>query len=121
MRPTVGLIPRAVWFAGFRIEPDVSVPAQKLAVVPMPELEAPVASAGRPSFVRSPVAFERHGAASSRHVGRVDGVLERDEDPVQRAAHLAGGALAVPRRAGGLVPVHSLLHGPGPGTNVHVP
>ena len=44
------------WFAGLRIEPDVSVPtfaAQKLAAVPMPELEPPVESAGRPSKVAS--------------------------------------------------------------------
>ena len=35
------------WLAGLRIDPDVSVPtlaAQKLAAVPMPELEPPVAS-----------------------------------------------------------------------------
>ena len=39
-------------FAGLRIEPDVSVPtlaAQKLAAVPVPELEPPVDSTGRPS------------------------------------------------------------------------
>src|SRR5215207_1013742 len=36
------------------MDPDVSVPtlpAQKLAAVPMPELDPPVASAGRPSNV----------------------------------------------------------------------
>ena len=53
IRPTVGLMPTSMfWFAGLRIEPDVSVPtfaAQKLAAVPMPELDPPVASAGRPS------------------------------------------------------------------------
>jgi hypothetical protein len=40
------------WFAGLRIEPEVSVPTlatQKLAAVPIPELDPPVASAGRPS------------------------------------------------------------------------
>ena len=46
MRPTVGLMPTSMfWLAGLRIEPDVSVPtlaAQKLAAVPMPELEPPV-------------------------------------------------------------------------------
>ena len=44
------------WFDGLRIEPDVSVPTlatQKLAAVPMPELEPPVASTGRPSPVAS--------------------------------------------------------------------
>jgi hypothetical protein len=44
------LIPTSiVWFAGLRIDPEVSVPtfaAQKLAAVPMPELEPPVRSAG---------------------------------------------------------------------------
>src|SRR2546426_12349543 len=57
MRPTVGLIPTSMfWFDGLRIEPDVSVPtlaAQKLAAVPIPELEPPVGRAGRPSLVRS--------------------------------------------------------------------
>ena len=57
IRPTVGLIPTSMfWFEGERIDPDVSVPtlaAQKLADVPMPELEPPVASAGRPSRVAS--------------------------------------------------------------------
>ena len=44
------------WFDGLRIEPEVSVPtfaAQKLTAVPMPELEPPVESAGRPSKVAS--------------------------------------------------------------------
>jgi len=42
------------WLDGLRIDPEVSLPtfaAQKLAVVPAPELEPPVASAGRPSPV----------------------------------------------------------------------
>ena len=37
------------WFAGLRIEPDVSVPtlaAQKLTAVPTPELEPPVVEHG---------------------------------------------------------------------------
>jgi len=40
--------------AGLKIDPEVSVPtfaAQKLAAVPMPELEPPTNSAGRPSAV----------------------------------------------------------------------
>ena len=44
------------WLEGLRMEPEVSVPtlaAQKLALVPMPELEPPVASTGRPSPVAS--------------------------------------------------------------------
>ena len=53
MRPTVGLMPTSMfWFDGLRIEPDVSVPtfaAQKLTLVPAPELEPPVVSTGRPS------------------------------------------------------------------------
>ena len=53
----MGLIPTSMfWFDGLRIEPEVSVPtfaAQKLTAVPMPELEPPVASAGRPSKVAS--------------------------------------------------------------------
>ncbi len=61
-RPTVGLMPTSiVWLAGFRIEPDVSVPtlaAQRLAAVPIPELDPPVASTGRPS--------ERPGRGSGR-------------------------------------------------------
>jgi hypothetical protein len=43
-----------VRLAGLRIDPDVSVPtlaAQKLAAVPMPELDPPVGSTGRPSEV----------------------------------------------------------------------
>src|SRR4051812_24177513 len=52
-RPTVGLMPTSMfWFAGLRIDPDVSVPtlaAHRLAAVPIPELEPPVCSAGRPS------------------------------------------------------------------------
>ena len=55
-RPTVGLMPTSMfWFDGLRIDPDVSVPtfaAHKLAAVPMPELDPPVASTGRPSLVR---------------------------------------------------------------------
>ena len=54
-RPTVGLMPTSMfWLDGLRIDPDVSVPtfaAQKLAAVPMPELEPPVLSTGRPSKV----------------------------------------------------------------------
>ena len=57
MRPTVGFTAASMfWFAGLRIEPEVSVPtlpAQKLDAVPIPELEPPVASAGRPSNVAS--------------------------------------------------------------------
>ena len=53
MRPTVGLMAASMfWLEGLRMEPEVSVPmlaAQKLAAVPMPELEPPVKSAGRPS------------------------------------------------------------------------
>jgi hypothetical protein len=44
------------WFDGLRIDPDVSVPtlaAQKLAAVPMPELEPPVPSTGRRRRVAS--------------------------------------------------------------------
>src|SRR5690242_17251158 len=55
IRPTVGLIAASMfWFAGVRIEPDVSVPtfpAQKFAAVPMPELDPPGARIGRPSAV----------------------------------------------------------------------
>ena len=55
MRPTVGLTAASMSDSmGSRIEPEVSVPtlaAQKLADVPMPELEPPVFSAGRPSNV----------------------------------------------------------------------
>ena len=57
MRPTVGLIPASMfWFDGLNTDPEVSVPtlaAQKLAAVPTPELDPPVASAGRPSNVAS--------------------------------------------------------------------
>ena len=53
MRPTVGLIAASMfWFDGLRIDPEVSVPtlpAQKFAAVPMPELEPPVCRTGRPS------------------------------------------------------------------------
>ena len=45
MRPTVGLMPTSMfWFAGLRIEPDVSVPtfaAHRFAAVPIPELDPP--------------------------------------------------------------------------------
>ncbi len=44
------------WFDGLRIDPEVSVPmfaAQKLEAVPMPELDPPVKSAGRPSPLAS--------------------------------------------------------------------
>jgi len=43
-------------FDGLMIDPPVSLPtfaAQKLAAVPMPELDPPVCSAGRPSNVAS--------------------------------------------------------------------
>ena len=40
---------------------------------------------------------ERERAAGGRHVGRVDVVLERDRDPVQRSADASAGALAVER------------------------
>lgn len=57
MRPTVGLTAASMfWLAGLRIEPEVSVPtfaAQKLAAVPMPELDPPGERAGRPSNVAS--------------------------------------------------------------------
>ena len=57
MRPTVGLMPASMfWFDGLRIDPDVSVPtlpAQKFAAVPTPELEPPVFSAGA-AVERSP-------------------------------------------------------------------
>src|SRR2546425_13117415 len=53
IRPTVGLMPTSMfWFDGLRIDPDVSVPmfaAARFAEVAIPELEPPVASAGRPS------------------------------------------------------------------------
>ena len=61
MRPTVGLIAASMfWLAGLRIDPDVSVPtlpAQKFAAVPIPELEPPVSSAARPSKVASRGSF----------------------------------------------------------------
>src|SRR6266568_8435687 len=48
MRPTVGLTAASMfWLAGLRIDPEVSVPtfaAQKLAAVPIPELDPPVRS-----------------------------------------------------------------------------
>ena len=50
------------WLDGLRIEPDVSVPTlaiQKLMAVPIPELEPPVASTGRPSPVASRVVAAR--------------------------------------------------------------
>jgi hypothetical protein len=57
MRPTVALMPMSMfWLHGLRIEPDVSVKtlaAQKLAAVPMPEIDPPVRSPGRPSAVAS--------------------------------------------------------------------
>ena len=55
MRPSVGRIPTSMLaLDGLITEPPVSVPtlpAQKLAAVPTPELEPPVLSAGRPSLV----------------------------------------------------------------------
>src|SRR5687768_3365859 len=55
IRPTVGLTPASMFaFDGLRIEPEVSVPtlpAQKLIAVPIPELDPPVPSTGRPSAV----------------------------------------------------------------------
>ena len=61
MRPTVGLTAASMfWFEGLRIDPDVSVPtlpAQKFAAVPTPELDPPVPSAGRPSKVASRGSF----------------------------------------------------------------
>ena len=57
IRPTVGLMAASMfWFDGLKIDPEVSLPtlpAQKLAAVPMPELEPPVPSTGRPSKVAS--------------------------------------------------------------------
>ena len=54
MSPTVGLIPTSMfWFDGLKIDPEVSVPmlaAQKLAAVPMPELDPPTFITGRPSL-----------------------------------------------------------------------
>ena len=55
IRPSVGRIPTSMLaFDGLMTEPPVSVPtfpAQKLAAVPIPELDPPVLSAGRPSKV----------------------------------------------------------------------
>ena len=52
-RPTVGLMPtRKFCCDGLRMEPEVSVPtlpAQKLTLVPTPELDPPVFMTGRPS------------------------------------------------------------------------
>ena len=53
IRPTVGLMPTSIFaFAGLKIEPEVSVPtlpAHRLAAVPIPELEPPTPIDGRPS------------------------------------------------------------------------
>src|SRR6185503_6301086 len=61
MRPTVGLMPASMfWFDGLSTDPDVSVPTlppQKFAAVPTPELEPPVFSAARPSKVASRGSF----------------------------------------------------------------
>ena len=46
-------------------------------------------------LVRRHESGERQRAAGRRHVGRVDVVLERDRDAVQRTAHFARRALAV--------------------------
>ena len=55
IRPSVGRMPTSMFaFDGLMTEPPVSVPtfaAQKLAAVPIPELEPPVLRAGRPSNV----------------------------------------------------------------------
>jgi hypothetical protein len=57
MRPIVGLMPTSMFaFDGLMTDPPVSVPtlaAHRLAAVPIPELEPPVCSAGRPSKVAS--------------------------------------------------------------------
>ena len=57
MRPMVGRMPTSMLaFEGLMIDPPVSEPtlaAQKLAAVPAPELDPPVASTGRPSKVSS--------------------------------------------------------------------
>src|SRR5215470_14315679 len=57
MRPMVGRIPTSMLaFEGLMTDPPVSVPtlaAHRLAAVPMPELDPPVCSAGRPSNVAS--------------------------------------------------------------------
>ena len=53
MRPMVGRMPTSMLaFDGLMIDPPVSeptLPAQKFAAVPMPELDPPVCSTGRPS------------------------------------------------------------------------
>ncbi len=70
IRPTVGLIPASMLaFEGDRIEPDVSVPtlpAQKLAAVPMPELDPPVLSTGRRRAPPWDRAADRTGSGRSR-------------------------------------------------------
>src|SRR5262245_65447361 len=57
IRPTVGLIATSIFkLAGLSSEPEVSVPtfaAQKIAAVPMPELEPQGDITGRPSKVAS--------------------------------------------------------------------
>ncbi len=57
MRPIVGRMPTSMLaFDGLITEPPVSVPtfaAHRLAAVPMPELDPPVCSTGRPSNVAS--------------------------------------------------------------------
>ena len=94
IRPTVGLTAASrLAFAGLRIDPEVSVPtfaAQKLAAVPVPELEPPVASAGRPSKVASLRIAPRvvgveavavQGVVVGRHAGW-------PRDPVGELGHL---------------------------------
>ena len=53
MRPMVGRMPTSMLaFDGLMTDPPVSeptLPAQKFAAVPTPELEPPVCSTGRPS------------------------------------------------------------------------
>src|SRR4026207_939541 len=53
MRPIVGRMPTSMFeLDGLITDPPVSLPTladQKLAAVPMPELDPPAASAGRPS------------------------------------------------------------------------
>jgi hypothetical protein len=55
MRPMVGRMPTSMFaFDGLITDPPVSLPTlavQKLAAVPIPELEPPVCIAGRPSNV----------------------------------------------------------------------
>src|SRR5438270_13669546 len=57
MRPIVGRMPTSMFaLDGLMTDPPVSLPtlaAQRLAVVPMPELDPPVCSTGRPSAVPS--------------------------------------------------------------------